>query len=185
MDKKLSKTALGIIIGMLLLSTVSVIPAFSQGCCVLPLAESNVSVQVDNSSAPDFTVPTLDGDSFTLSAQRGKPVVMFVMAYWCATCYKEARELAKLHDKYKDRVVILALDVDPSSTPVGLSKFKARVGNPDYIWAFDKGGKVATDYKLKALETTIIFDPSGNIVFTDYRPTSLKILERELREFLE
>ncbi len=32
--------------------------------------------------APDFTVPTLRGGEFTLSAQAGKPVVLYVMAYW-------------------------------------------------------------------------------------------------------
>ena len=111
---------------------------------------------VSDSIALDFSVPTLDGGTFTLSAHRGKPVVLFAMAYWCATCFGEAGELAKLHETYKDRIAILALDVDPSSTPEGLANFKKQIGNPSYAWGFDKGGKVTKSLKIKALETTII-----------------------------
>ena len=116
---------------------------------------------------------------------RGKPVVLFIMAYWCPTCFHEAEELAKLHKKYKDRVTILALDIDPSSTPQSLALFKSQVGNPDYIWAFDRGGNVARSYKIRALETTIIFDQSGKVVFKDLRSTSYRTLEKQIKLILE
>ncbi len=110
---------------------------------------------------------------------------MFIMAYWCPTCYHEAEELAKLHKKYKDRVTIVALDVDPGSTPENLASFRSQVGNPDYIWALDKGGKVARTYNIRALETTIIFDQSGKIVFKDLRSTSYRTLEKQIKLILE
>ena len=161
--------------------------ASAQACCAMPLAESSapaVVAPVSDSSTTDFSVPTLDGRTFTLSAHRGKPVVMFVMAYWCTTCFGEAGELAKLHEVYKDQVVILALDVDPSSTLEGLSRFKKQVGNPEYTWAFDRGGNVTRSFKIKALETTIIFNRSGEVVYTDLRPTSYKTLEYQIERIL-
>ncbi|GAP64138.1 hypothetical protein ARMA_2561 [Ardenticatena maritima] len=32
-------------------------------------------------NAPDFTLPTLDGDAFTLSAHRGHPVVLIFLRH--------------------------------------------------------------------------------------------------------
>ncbi len=173
------------ILGVVLILAFTASPVFGTSCCGSPLSDAAVITPANDSSAPDFTVPTLDGGTFTLSDQRGKPVVMFIMAYWCATCFKEAGELAKLADKYKDRVVVLALDIDPSSTPEGLARFKEQVGNPDFIWAFDKGGKVAESYEIKALDTTLIFNQSGEIVFTDSRSSSYKTLEKQIKQILE
>ncbi len=175
-----SKKTSWIIIFTIVLLVLGTSDVFGQACCGFPPSDTKLVNPVSDSSAPDFTVPTINGGTFTLSANRGKPVVMFVMAYWCPTCFREAEGLAKLHKKYKDRVTIIALDVDPSSTPQSLALFKSQVGNPDYIWAFDKGGNVARSYKIKALETTIIFDQSGKVVFKDLRSTSYRTLEKQI-----
>lgn len=174
-----------IILGIVLILSLSTFPVFAQACCPAPVADAQVITQISVSLAPDFTVPTLDGGTFTLSEQRGKPVVMFVTASWCTTCFKEAEALAKLYDAYRGRLDILALDVDPSSTPEELARFKEEVGNPGYVWAFDKGGKVSRSYKIMALGTTIIFNQAGEIVYTDIRSTSYKTLEKQVKLILE
>ena len=43
--------------------------------------------------APDFTVPTLDGSTFSLSANRGKVVLVNWFATWCGPCIKEMPHL--------------------------------------------------------------------------------------------
>lgn len=134
--------------------------------------------------APDFSVPTLDGGTFTLSEHRGKPVIVFIMAYWCSTCVPEAQALARLHEEYGDRVTILALDVDPSSTPERLAAFKQFVGDPDYVWAFDKGAVVTQAYQVRSLDTTFIISPDGRIVYTDAVPTSYDLLKTQLDQLL-
>jgi len=134
--------------------------------------------------APDFTVPTLQGDTFTLSAQRGKPVVLFAMAYWCGTCVPEAQALAQLHRRYGDRVRIVALDVDPSSTPETLQQFRKWVGEPDYVWAFDRDNRVVQAYQIRSLDTTIIINQAGEIVYTDAYPTPIETLEEQIKKLL-
>lgn len=134
--------------------------------------------------APDFAVPTLEGGTFTLSEQRGKPIVLFIMAYWCATCVPEAQALAELHQKYGDQVTIIALDVDPSSTPERLQKFREWVGEPDYVWAFDQGQRVAQAYRVRSLDTTIIINQAGQIVYSDAYPTRYETLEEQIRKLL-
>lgn len=135
-------------------------------------------------AAPDFTVPTLDGRTFTLSAHRGKPVILFIMAYWCGTCVPEAQALARLHQQYRDRLTIIALDVDPSSTPERLQRFRQFVGNPDYVWGFDTGNVVARAYRVRALDTTFIISQAGEIVYTDIIPTAYETLEAQVKKLL-
>ena len=134
--------------------------------------------------APDFTVPTLDGGTFNISAQRGRPSIIFIMAYWCGTCIPEARALAQIHEEYGDAVSILALDVDPSSSVEALEQFKAAVGDPDYAWGFDVGQEVARNYQIPSLDTTLILDPEGYVVYRDAYPTAYRTLKDALSGYL-
>ena len=54
-------------------------------------------------AAPDFTVTRLDGIDFTLSAQRGKVVLINWWATWCPPCVEEMPLLQSLvWDRFKD-----------------------------------------------------------------------------------
>lgn len=153
-----------------------------------PVAESAAADDIpgpgDGPPASDFTVPTLHGGTFTLSAQRGKPVILFIMAYWCGTCVPEAQALAELHQKYGHQVSIIALDVDPSSTPEALQQFREWVGEPDYVWAFDQDNRVVQAYQIRALDTTIIINQAGEIIYTDSYPTPFQTLEEQIKKLL-
>lgn len=135
-------------------------------------------------TAPDFSVPTLDGGTFSLAEQRDRPAVVFFMAYWCPTCVPEARALQKLHEEYGDQVSILALDVDPSSSPDNLQGFLEWAGNPTYPFGFDGDNSVLKEYKVRSLDTTVIIDAGGNIVYRDTYPTSYKTLKAELEKLI-
>ncbi len=133
---------------------------------------------------PDFTVPALGGGEFNLAAHRGSPVVLYFMAYWCGSCLPEAKALGRVHERYRDRVTIVALDVDPSSTPQLLQRFRSLAGDPGYVWAFDQANRVSIAYGVRALESTIITDSRGTIGYRDARSTPYKVLEREVRKAL-
>lgn len=137
-------------------------------------------------AAPDFTVPTLDGGTFTLSQalRQGRPVVLFFMAYWCGTCLPEARALARLHQELGDRVAILALDVDPTSTPEALAAFREAAGNPDYLWGFDRDNQVVLAYRVTRLDTTVIIGPDGRVAYRDEVPTSYETLAAQIARVL-
>jgi thiol-disulfide isomerase/thioredoxin len=136
--------------------------------------------------AADFTVPTLDGGSFTLSfaLQQGRPVILYAMAYWCGTCVPEAKALAQLQRKYGDRISIVALDVDPSSTPEKLRQFRSWVGGADYVWAFDRGSRVSRAYGIRSLDSTFIISQAGRIVYSDAYPTPYETLEEQVKKLL-
>ncbi|GIW09027.1 MAG: hypothetical protein KatS3mg061_0084 [Dehalococcoidia bacterium] len=132
--------------------------------------------------APDFQVTTLDGTTFRLAEQRGRPVILYFMAAWCATCIPEAQALARLHQQYADRgLQVLALDVDPTGGPADLARFRDSVpGAAHYLWAIDSSNRVTRAYGVTMLDTKILVDPNGNIAYVGTTPTSYGVLQRAL-----
>jgi len=72
------------------------------------------------------------------------------------------------------------LDVDPSSTPDRLQQFRTYAGNPSYTWSFDKNGQVTQAYRIRSLDTTIIVDANGRIVYRDEYPTPYDKLQEAI-----
>ena len=127
--------------------------------------------------APDFTISTLDGSSFKLTDNSEKPTVILFMAYWCGSCILEARALAQLQEEYKEEVRIIAIDVDPTSTPQLLGRFSEDADGGSYIWGFDTGQQVTFAYEVQALDTTIVIDGDGHIVYRDASITTYSQLK--------
>lgn len=77
--------------------------------------------------APDFTLPSTSGEKVTLSALRGKPVLLaFFPLAFSSTCTAELCEMRDDHDRFADRgVVVLPISVDSTYS---LSEYKAKHG---------------------------------------------------------
>jgi peroxiredoxin len=61
-------------------------------------------------AAPDFTLPTLDGKSVSLSDYRGQPVVLNFWAAWCNPCRREFPYLREQLAAHKGQFVVLGVD---------------------------------------------------------------------------
>lgn len=53
--------------------------------------------------AGDFTLPTFDGGTFTLSEHSQGPVFLYFWASWCQPCREEAPVIQRLWPEYRDR----------------------------------------------------------------------------------
>ena len=53
--------------------------------------------------APDFTLQTIDGQTVTLSALRGKPVIVNFWASWCIPCREEFPLLVGAYQQYSEQ----------------------------------------------------------------------------------
>ena len=62
--------------------------------------------------APDFTLETFNGETFTLSEHQGKVVILDIMAVRCPPCHQQMPELYKIKEEKGDDIVILSIDVD-------------------------------------------------------------------------
>lgn len=63
-------------------------------------------------AAPDFTLTTLNDETFKLSDYQGKTVVLDFMAARCLPCHQQMPELQALKEEKADEVVILSIDTD-------------------------------------------------------------------------
>jgi thiol-disulfide isomerase/thioredoxin len=53
--------------------------------------------------APAYSAATLSGDTVSLAALAGQPVLLNVWATWCAPCREEMPGLQALHERYHER----------------------------------------------------------------------------------
>lgn len=74
-----------------------------------------MSTPVEGDFAPDFTLPLDDGSSFTLSAQRGKPVVLFFYPQDDTEgCTIENQEFTQMAPEFAKRGAVL-VGISPDS----------------------------------------------------------------------
>lgn len=50
--------------------------------------------------APNFTLKTVNGKSYSLAAQRGHPVLLEFFAVWCPHCQREASTIERLNQQF-------------------------------------------------------------------------------------
>jgi len=138
--------------------------------------------------APDFTTTTLSGDRVSYNANlKGKPVVLNFAASWCGPCEQEAPVLAKMHEKYKDRVVFFGLavkdDIDSQRAfadkhglvfPIGMDP------KGDIVYSYQKAGKVS----FSGIPTTFFIDSEGNIKDFFIGPLMEKTFEQKVASIL-
>ena len=77
--------------------------------------------------APDFSLKSTSGDKITLSALRGKPVLLaFFPLAFTSTCTAELCEMRDDHDQFAERgVTVLPISVDSVDS---LKEYKAKYG---------------------------------------------------------
>jgi peroxiredoxin len=109
------------------------------------------------STAPDFTLSTLDGDSVTLSQHQGSPVLLEVGATWCPDCKAAAPELQELHENYPD-LIILAVNSNEDAATV---KDFADEHGLTYPIALDEDGEVMRQYRVLAIPTLFFCRQQG------------------------
>ena len=110
--------------------------------------------------APDFALPTLDGGNFTLSEQRGKPVVLNFWATWCIPCQRELPALQRAAEQYEDAVVFAG--VDQGETVEAVQRYLDGL-DVTFTIPMDDRGDVGNQYNIKGLPTTYFIDANGII----------------------
>ncbi|MDZ7680798.1 MAG: TlpA disulfide reductase family protein [Fodinibius sp.] len=89
-------------------SMLLLITLFSLLSCGQSDAQQSSKNPSDFKDAPNFSLETRDGNSFTLQEHEGKVVVLNIWATWCSPCRKEIPDFIELYDEMKDQGVLFA-----------------------------------------------------------------------------
>jgi thiol-disulfide isomerase/thioredoxin len=114
--------------------------------------------------AKDFTVKMLSGDSFTLSSQKGRVVLIDFWATWCIPCRKEIPRMKRIYAAYRDKgfeIIGISLDRREEDVVNIVQKRKLR-------WKVSCSGDLWSDptaklYGVHKIPSTWLVDKEGII----------------------
>ena len=109
----------------------------------------------------DFTLKDLQGKKYTLSALKGKIVLVNFWATWCPPCRKEMQDLDLIYTHYQQQgLVVLSIT---NENPFQVNAYLSPLGyHPPVL--IDDGGKVAKQFHVDGLPRTFVFDRDGKLV---------------------
>jgi peroxiredoxin len=134
--------------------------------------------------ATDFEVTLLSGETFRLSDQKGKVVLMNIWATWCPPCREETPDLMDLYQKYKNEgYVTLGVSIDEQGESV-VRPFMEEF-NVTYPMYIDTDGTVMDKYgPTMGIPTTYIIGRQGKLRYFAVGAVSKKELEPRIKELL-
>ncbi|MDX1991201.1 MAG: TlpA disulfide reductase family protein [bacterium] len=140
-----------------------------------------VGMSEDNESsaflAPDFTLTTLVGEPYTLSALRGRWVVLNFWATFCETCPDELAFLEGLAGLYPDELVVLTVNMRETKDDIE-AFLQSR--NLNLIVLVVPDDTVLKDYNVVDLPQTLVISPEGEIVMRQFGPIDLTSFGEQL-----
>ena len=101
------------------------------------------------------------GKLFKLSDFTGKKILLETFAVWCPTCTRQQQQLAGLHNKLGDDVVIISLDVDPNEDELKIIQH-TRQNNFDWIYAISP--PELTQMLIRKFGTVVVVAPLTPII---------------------
>lgn len=128
-----------------------------------PTPEETNLVEVGQ-QAPDFSVQTLDGATFSLSANRGKVVLVNWFATWCGPCKQEMPFLEKeVWQRFKgDDFAMVSVAREETLQVVQPFVAKYRVTWP---FALDPERKAYANYAEAFIPRNYVINREGKVIF--------------------
>ena len=115
---------------------------------------------------PDFILKDLEGNSFQLSSQNGKVVLIHFFATWCSVCQAETSALNKLKNDLREKgLVVVAITVDyedPSKVQDFVDTYDVNYTVLlDTVVRPDQGLTVSMAYDINSVPVTFVVDRDG------------------------
>lgn len=133
--------------------------------------------------ARDFTVTQVNGETFSLSAHRGKVVMLNIWATWCAPCVEEVSDFSDLYEKYKEQgLFVLGVSIDKQGESV-VKPFMEKHG-VSYPVVIDRGTIMDKYGPTMGIPTTYIIGREGNLQYFAVGALTKKELEPRLQKLL-
>ncbi len=112
--------------------------------------------------APDFTLPDMEGDLFTLREKEGQPLVLCFFTVQCPHCINEVPHLNDVYQEYKDSHGLLVVGVAAGEPQAEVENF-IDTYSVEYPVLLDSQGKVANLYGVRYVPHLFFIDRRGYI----------------------
>ncbi len=110
--------------------------------------------------APDFTVPTLQGERVSLKGYRGKVVLIDFWGTWCGPCREFTPTMVEINKQLADQpFVMLSVAVDEQSEQT----WRTYIADKKMTWPqyLDTSRQIARLYDVREFPTYILVDHEG------------------------
>ena len=115
------------------------------------------------SRAPDFSLPTLGGGTFTLSELQGLPVVLTFWNFECVRCQEEMPFMMAASTDFKDTIQFVGVHI--LGTEMDVQQFFGDA-ELDMLVPLDLDGQIAAGYSVSYTPTTFFLDSDGIVRYT-------------------
>lgn len=133
--------------------------------------------------APDITLPDADGKPVTLSAFKGKFILLDFWASWYNNSLRESPfKLKAWHEFHHKNLVMISISLDPEK-----AMWKQNIQQRQYPWIqlHDEqawNGRAAETYKFDSIPFNFLIDPGGRIVAkAAYGDSLLSVLRKFIK----
>jgi len=111
--------------------------------------------------APDFTLPSFEGEPVTLSDLWGRVVVLNFWASWCPPCRQEMPAFQRVWDAYRDKgVLFLGINIQDDEAEARAFLREFGITYPNLL---DPPGRVATLYGAVGIPSTFVIAQDGTL----------------------
>jgi peroxiredoxin len=137
----------------------------------------SLRVVANGTIAPDFALPDTGGTMVTLSAFKGKYVLVDFWASWCGPCRQENPAVVKAYNRYKDKnFTIIGVSLDG---PQGKEAWLKAIRKDGLTWAqvSDLKGwdnEVAKLYDVEVIPQNFLIGPDGKVIAQGLRGNRLE-----------
>lgn len=139
------------------------------------------------SVAPDFTGRDIAGNTFRLSDQHGKVVLLDFWATFCEPCKAEFPHLRALYESDRDKgLLVVGVAIDGPETVADVPSFVKRfdLGFPIVT---DEDSRIASLYNpKKSMPLSVLIDRAGHVVTVreGYNPGEEKLVAADVDKAL-
>lgn len=136
---------------------------------------ANLTALQPGKMAPDFKLPTPEGDSISLSDYRGKYVLVDFWASWCGPCRQENPNIVRMYNRFKGKnFEILGVSLDKER-----AGWVKAIADDQLTWKQVSDLKfwdsiVTGLYAIQSIPATLLVDPDGKIIARNLRGPELE-----------
>lgn len=136
-------------------------------------------------AAPDFALPSREGETIRLSEYRGYPVLLNFWATWCAPCKVEMPWLVEMDQRWRAKGLrIIGVNLDDAGTNRTTIAAFARERGASYSILFGNQAVADAYGGVRFMPESFFIDANGKIVDVMYGITTRTELEQKTSPLL-